>query len=276
MPGVGGRDALLNIALSGAGGIAFCYLLFGRGTPGSDWAERFGRRNRPPKFAVTPALKLRLAEVRAMAAADRNEEYASVALVFEVLKCSLELVREASLEVSHASYRTRKELFENVAQWCRELGSCANKLRKLRKEGLRCVCKELGLDERELQEQIDAYALTDSNFFLCQEQLLSSLEASPLSPQPCDDALALRALERQTALFARKPLGSFTAESLNDKALEKLEYVKDLSAAELGVSTENVSAAVYRSHDEGVLDKQLVLMSMLDEEKLDHPDFDDF
>lgn len=226
------------------------------------------RKNSTSSFVRNPKYKEQLDILKAIMEKEGNEKSYSIKAVYEITRTLAILIKDSYIEISEKCKKRRIPLLNNIVEWCKEEQKESGEFDALSEEGLEQLCKDIGIDKKRVEKEIESAMERDIRFATASHQIFESLKiGARTKAKPISKELMLNILDFQIEKSKEISISEFTGPTFDDKLEQKASYVGDLTAYKFDIDESDIINNISFLSDVDVIEKQRALQAVLFEEK---------
>ena len=264
------KSVAIGIGLTAVaiGGVLTYFLT--RSKKNSDFSknEAPSRKNSTSSFLRNPKYKDQLDLLKSILEKEANDKTFSIKALYEITRTLAILIKENYIAITEKCKKRRIPYLNNIAEWCNEEQKESGELDVLSDEGLEQLCKDLGLDKKRVEKEIENAMEKDIRFATASHQIFESLKIGARSnAKKISKETMLSILDFQIEKSKEVSIAEFTGATFVDKLEQKASFVGDLTAQKFDIDESDIVNNIEFLSDRDVVEKQRTLQIILIEER---------
>ena len=264
------KSVAIGIGLTAVaiGGVLTYFLT--RSKKNSDFSknEAPSRKNSTSSFLRNPKYKDQLDLLKSILEKEANDKTFSIKALYEITRTLAILIKENYIAITEKCKKRRIPYLNNIAEWCNEEQKESGELDVLSDEGLEQLCKDLGLDKKRVEKEIENAMEKDIRFATASHQIFESLKIGARSnAKKISKETMLSILDFQIEKSKEVSIAEFTGATFDDKLEQKASFVGDLTAQKFDIDESDIVNNIEFLSDRDVVEKQRTLQIILIEER---------
>lgn len=258
----------IGLAAVAVGGALTYYLTRSKKNTDSFKNEAPSRKNSTSSFLRNPKYKEQLDLLKFIFEKEGNEKTYSIKALYEITRTLAILIKENYIAITEKCKKRRIPYLNNIAEWCNEEQKESGELDVLSEEGLEQLCKDLGVDKKRVEKEIENAMEKDIRFATASHQIFESLKiGARTNAKKISKATMLEILDFQIEKSKEISIAEFTGPTFDDKLEQKANFVGDLTAQKFDIDESDIVNNIEFLSDSDVVEKQRTLQTVLIEER---------
>lgn len=264
------RDKILLIAGALVGGAVLSYFFVKRRSSNDERSiDTTIMENKSQTMTDSQNISILVSKLYVMAEEEKKSGFQNKRFIIDLIKMCVDSIRNEALAVYNYSNTQKRKNFEDITAWSASHEKCQTNVEKLFKKSFSWLCKELNIDEKELEGKIEFHSMQDPQFGLMIQCVIENLKVDLKSKRkaPPSREELLEFLNYQIRVYEKTSLADFTADNMQEKLEQKVVFVAEKACWKTGLEEGDLVFNKEIISDPEFIEKQKELKSLIEKDE---------